>query len=133
MDAASDRRVDCSGNEVKKYVRRRHRDFTKRIGRFSCLFSVVLRVLCATSAFSVNEIPRNQGKVALRKSESCLAVEMEAAAMFAVAKFRRVQIGQILYGGDNLDGDAWDSRKWSDNWSVREKLILLAAEAVMEI
>jgi purine-nucleoside phosphorylase len=70
-------------------------------------------------------------KTALRKSEGCLTVEMEAAAMFAVAQFRGVQIGQILYGGDNLDNDAWDHRDWENRWSTREKLVGLAVEACL--
>ena len=87
-----------------------------------------------TKAWTTDAFYREtRGKVALRKAEGCLAVEMEAAALFAVAKFRNVQIGQILYGGDNLDGDAWDSREWNNNWSIREKLIMLAAEAVLEL
>ncbi len=43
-------------------------------------------------------------KIELRKSEGCVTVEMEAAAFFAVAKFRNVKLGQILYGGDDLSG-----------------------------
>ena len=35
-------------------------------------------------------------KVALRKSEGCVTVEMEAAAFFAVSRFRNVQLGQIF-------------------------------------
>ena len=68
-------------------------------------------------------------RIKRRKSEGCLAVEMEAAALFAVAKFRKVKIGQILYGGDNLDADKWEERGWPKNRSVREKLIYLSAEA----
>lgn len=64
-----------------------------------------------------------------RKAEGCLAVEMEAAALFAVAKFRKVKLGQILYGGDNLDADSWEERNWPRNKSIREKLIYLSAEA----
>lgn len=74
-----------------------------------------------------------RGKVAMRRAEGCLAVEMEAAAMFAVAQFRHVQIGQILYGGDNLDSEKWDGREWTKNWTVREKLIELAIEACLEL
>ena len=33
-------------------------------------------------------------KIELRKSEGCVTVEMEAAAFFAVAKFRNVKLGQ---------------------------------------
>lgn len=74
-----------------------------------------------------------KAKVALRRAEGCLAVEMEASAMFAVAQFRNVQLGQMLYGGDNLDSEKWDSRDWNKNWSVREKLIELAIEACLEL
>jgi uridine phosphorylase len=68
-----------------------------------------------------------------RRSEGCLSVEMEAAAFFAVAQFRDVLLGQILYGGDNLDGDEWDRRGWMDRAFVREQLVFLAAEACLEM
>ena len=70
---------------------------------------------------------------ALRRSEGCLTVEMEAATFFAVAQFRGVPFGQILYGGDNLDGEQWDRRDWMNRASVRERLVLLAAEACLEM
>lgn len=70
-------------------------------------------------------------KVKLRKTEGCITVEMEAAAFFAVAQFRGVTFGQILYGGDNLDSEKWDSRHWNNQTSVREKLFWLAAEACL--
>ncbi len=73
------------------------------------------------------------GKVALRKQEGCLTVEMEAAAFFAVADFRDVTFGQILYGGDDVSGETWDSRRWNERTSVREKLFWLAAEACLEL
>ena len=68
-----------------------------------------------------------------RRAEGCLTVEMEAAAFFAVAQFRGVPLGQILYGGDNLDGEEWDRRGWMDRASVREQLVFLAAEACLEM
>lgn len=70
-------------------------------------------------------------KIALRRDEGCVTVEMEAAAFFAVARFRGVEFGQILYGGDDLSSEAWDSRHWTRNASVREKLFWLAAEAAL--
>ena len=73
------------------------------------------------------------GKVALRKADGCLAVEMEAAALFALAQFRDVQMGQMLYGGDDLGGEFWDSRGWEERWEVREQLIWLAAEACLAL
>jgi uridine phosphorylase len=50
-------------------------------------------------------------KIELRKSVGCVSVEMEAAALCAVARFRNVKLGQILYGGDDLSAAAWDNRK----------------------
>lgn len=73
------------------------------------------------------------GKIALRKEEGCLTVEMEAAAFFAVAAFRGVTFGQILYGGDDVSGETWDSRRWNERTSVREKLFWLAVEACLEL
>ncbi len=64
-----------------------------------------------------------QKKVDLRKSEGCVTVEMEAAAFFAVARFRNVKLGQILYGGDDLSAMAWDSRKWHNRAEIRENLV----------
>ncbi|MBI3242644.1 MAG: nucleoside phosphorylase [Chloroflexi bacterium] len=72
-------------------------------------------------------------KVKLRKEEGCLTVEMEAAAFFAVAQFRGVTFAQILYGGDNLDSEQWDSRHWDKRTSIREKLFWLAAEACLRL
>jgi uridine phosphorylase len=62
-------------------------------------------------------------KIELRKSEGCVTVEMEAAAFFAVAKFRNVKLGQILYGGDDLSAVAWDSRNWHNRAEIRENLV----------
>lgn len=82
-----------------------------------------------TDAF-YRETPK---KIALRKSEGCLTVEMEAAALFAVAKFRGVVLGQILYGGDDVGGTEWNSRKWTKKVELREKIFWLAAEACLEL
>ena len=71
-------------------------------------------------------------KVALRRAEGCITVEMETAAFFAVAQFRGVTLGQILYGGDDVSGDGdWDHRGWNQQMSTREKLFWLAVESVL--
>jgi len=72
-------------------------------------------------------------KVKLRKKEGCLAVEMEAAAFFAVAQFRGVPFGHILYSGDDVSGSEWDGREWHDRWFIRERLFWLAAEACLQL
>lgn len=74
------------------------------------------------------------GKVQLRRDEGCSAVEMETAAFFAVARFRGVTFGQLLYGGDDLSGVEWDHRDWIHGQaSTREKLFWLAVEAVSNL
>lgn len=65
--------------------------------------------------------------------EGCLAVEMEAAAFFAIARFRGVEFGQILYGGDAVIPEAWDGRTWTSRAEIRKNLFWLAAEAVFRI
>lgn len=72
-------------------------------------------------------------KVARRVAEGCLSVEMEAAAFFAVARFRGVTFGQLLYAGDDLSGNAWDNRGWDEHVEGRELLFRLAAEAVLRL
>lgn len=73
-------------------------------------------------------------KIARRKAEGCLIVEMEAASLFAVAQFRGITFGQILYGGDDISGDEWDHRDWVHGQaSNREKLFWLAAEAALKL
>lgn len=74
-----------------------------------------------------------ENKIELRKSEGCVTVEMEAAAFFAVAKFRNVQLGQILYGGDDLSAVTWDSRKWHSRVDVRENLVDIAIRTCISL
>ncbi len=72
-------------------------------------------------------------KVALRRSEGCITVEMEAASFMAVAQFRNVALGQILYSGDDLSGKEWSHRGWVSQPDIRENLFWLAADACLEI
>jgi len=72
-------------------------------------------------------------RIAKRRGEGCLCVEMEAAAFFAVAQFRGVEFGQLLYGGDDLGGEVWDGRGWTGHLSGREKLFWLAAQACLKL
>jgi uridine phosphorylase len=70
-------------------------------------------------------------KIARRREEGCLTVEMESAALIAVAQFRNAIFGQALYGGDDLSGEIWDNRGWQSRSEVREKLFWLCAEACL--
>ena len=72
-------------------------------------------------------------RIATRKAEGCASVEMETAALCAVAQFRGVKFGQLLYSGDDLSGADWDGRDWHGQWSIREKLTLLAAKIALKL
>jgi uridine phosphorylase len=66
---------------------------------------------------------------ALRMAEGCEVVEMEAAAFFAVAQFRGVEFGQVVYGGDLVHPEGWDFRGWHKRVDDRHMLFWLAVEA----
>jgi uridine phosphorylase len=72
-------------------------------------------------------------KIAARRKEGCLTVEMEAAGLMAVAAHRGVLLGQVLYGGDDLSGERWEHRDWWSQNEVRESLFWLAAEACLSL
>ena len=72
-------------------------------------------------------------KTARRRAEGCLMVEMEASAMLAVAEFRQVILGQVLYGGDDLSGSEWDHRDWQSRAQIRETLFWLSVEACLAL
>jgi uridine phosphorylase len=72
-------------------------------------------------------------KIKARRDEGCIAVEMEAAGLMAVAAFRDVAFGQILYAGDDLSGDRWDNRGWQSRAEIRHQLFWLAADACLNL
>lgn len=72
-------------------------------------------------------------KMKMRKDEGCLAVEMECAALCAVAQYRDVMFGQILYGGDDISCDDWNFRGDVDRTFIREALFWFAVEACLRL
>jgi uridine phosphorylase len=72
-------------------------------------------------------------RIARRRDEGCLTVEMEAAALLAVTSFRGVKFGQYLYAGDDLSGPTWDERGWGRASAVRHRLLELAAEGALAL
>lgn len=72
--------------------------------------------------------------IAYRREEGCRVVEMECAAMAAVARFRGIKFGQLLYSGDILfDSSGYDDREWYNNRTAREKLFFLALETAVKL
>jgi uridine phosphorylase len=72
-------------------------------------------------------------KARQRVEEGCVAVDMEASALFAVARYRGISLGQLLLAGDSLAGETWDHRGWTTAHSAREALFWLAADAAVAL
>lgn len=63
-------------------------------------------------------------RVAQRRQDGCMLVEMEAAALIAVARYRSVALAYYLYASDALADNQWDHRGWT---SADRRLDLLHA------
>lgn len=76
-----------------------------------------------------------KNKVARRKQEGCICVDMECSAIAALAAFRNKKAAQIFYSADNLDGEKYEVRSLSNdsNTDVKRKILELALEAATEI
>lgn len=74
-------------------------------------------------------------KVAQRKNEGCICVDMECSAIAALAKFRNKEIFQFFYAADNLDSAKWDKRSLgnTEKLSDKEKIGLLAIKLALII
>ena len=58
---------------------------------------------------------------------------MEAAALIAVAEFRKIKLGYVLSGGDDISGLEWDRRLQMGAANFHEKFFWLAADLCLEI
>ena len=74
-----------------------------------------------------------RSRVIRRIAENCSMVDMESSAFIAVAKYRRLRFAQLLYAGDSLAGEEWDSRSWVGARSVREQLFRISCEAALQL
>ena len=73
-----------------------------------------------------------RARISRRRNEGCITVEMEAAAFFAVARFRGIRFAQLLHAGDDVSGATWDERKGTTNPS-RQLTFDLAVEIALEL
>ncbi len=88
----------------------------------------------AGTAWTTDAIYREtEARRARRIAQGCLVVEMEAAAFFAVAEFRKVRLGQVVYGGDLVVPEGWDGRRWHTRTDIRTELFWLAASAAKKM
>ena len=72
-------------------------------------------------------------KVAQRKSEGCVTVEMETSAYIAVSQYNNVEFGQILCSGDSLAGEEWDNRSYNKRADVREFSFRLTLDVCLKM
>lgn len=82
-----------------------------------------------TDAF-YRETPR---KIAQRKTEGCVTVEMENSAYIAVSQYNNVEFGQILCSGDSLAGTEWDKRDYIKREDVREFVLRLTLDVSLKM
>lgn len=74
-----------------------------------------------------------RSRVERRVAEGCVAVEMEAAAFMAVARYRKIAFAQLLYAGDSLAGEVWDERNWMGHSDARVAMFDLAVQGVLRL
>ena len=74
-------------------------------------------------------------KVARRRAQGAVCVEMECAGMQAVCDFRGTGFFQFFYAGDNLDHSAWEPRSISGDARLddKAKIMFLAFELGLRI
>jgi hypothetical protein len=58
---------------------------------------------------------------------------MEAASLFAVARFRRVRMGMLLYRADDVSGTGWNGKDLKALPGLRELLFRIAAESCLRM
>jgi uridine phosphorylase len=68
-----------------------------------------------------------RAKVEARRAEGCRVVDMECAALAAVARHRGARFAQLLFTADTLAGGAHDARGWGR--SAHETALRLALDA----
>lgn len=68
----------------------------------------------------------------MMKAEKCLCVDMECASIMAVAQYRRVELLQMLFSVDSLEGDRWTIGKLkSHSASTYEMYLELAIKVAL--
>ncbi|MBR3294154.1 MAG: nucleoside phosphorylase [Oscillospiraceae bacterium] len=74
-------------------------------------------------------------KVARRRAQGAICVEMECAGMQALCDFRNTGFFQFFYAGDNLDHSTWQPRSFSGDVRLddKTKIMFLAFELGLKI
>ncbi|MEG1581729.1 MAG: nucleoside phosphorylase [Clostridia bacterium] len=68
-------------------------------------------------------------RIARRKAEGAIGVEMECASIAAVAKYYNIYFGELLYFTDLIGPHKWDWRKY-DKIALRTKILHICIDAL---
>jgi purine-nucleoside phosphorylase len=86
-----------------------------------------------TKTWTTDAIFRETEKIReIRVAEGCSVVEMEAAAFYAVAKFRGVQAVQLICACDLVVPEGWEFREVTSNMDTPEIMFEIGIDTVIE-
>lgn len=117
-----------AGDEIRVNPRYRE-EFAAILNRHGCAWAE--GKVWTTDAF----YRETAEKVSRRRAAGCVCVDMECAAVAALAWFRNREVFQFFYGADSLDGESWDRRGLGSGQDLTEKdrIAQLALELAAEI
>lgn len=69
----------------------------------------------------------------LRVKEGACIVEMEQAALIAVSKFRHINYAAIIYCGDDVSKESYDTRSWRKRDDIRRDMCDLCHDFLKEL
>jgi len=72
-------------------------------------------------------------RIALRREEGARIVEMEQSGCLAVAQYRGLDYGALIYGGDDCASEEWSGKKWRSCDGIRYDLVQLCKKLLREI
>lgn len=113
------REIECNKETVEKVV--------------SCLKEIGIPFKTGKTWTSDAIYRETPDMIERRRNEGCITVEMEAAVFFAVSHYYNIPLAQLLYAGDDISGEAWDSRNWNTQKDIRYELLCIAIEIVKKI
>jgi len=73
------------------------------------------------------------GRIRRRREEGCIVVDAEAVALLAVAEFRGISLGQLLFAGDDVSGGIHSDRGWIQAHEVHQDVFQLAAQSALRV
>lgn len=119
-DAYRDEGVSYHYMEPSDYIRINNSDTICRI-LDELQIGYVIGKTWTTDAF----YRETEEELRLRRSEGCIAVEMELAACQAVSNYANIELFSFLYRADNLDSKSWEKGQQDSLLSKNERLNIL--------